>query len=50
MELAKFYNVTDAAISAIRQGKTWQHVGGPIGPRIKGQPYKKVTKWESRDD
>lgn len=36
--LAKRFGITDVAISAIRRGQTWKHVGGPVGPRPQGRP------------
>jgi len=36
-DLAREYRVTDVAISAIRTGRTWQHVGGPIRESRRGR-------------
>ena len=36
--LAEIYGVSDVAISCLRRGKTWTHVGGPIRQRPRGRP------------
>ena len=35
-ELARYYHVTDVAISCVRTGRTWKHVGGPIRASQRG--------------
>ncbi len=40
--LARRYGVTDVAVSGVRRGRTWKHVGGEIKLRPPGRP--KLTK------